>query len=171
MNEGEHIQVTKLENGFIVASNGRSYTADDLSGVANLAAKAFGLISGCVDMASGPDRTVMMRRSPAMFTRTMEGCDDVPQSASQMRDELGELRRFKERAIKRDDEKTQSITQLADQVADMKAQRDDYRKKYCDKMVECDAAEELAGNLQGQLLQRQAKRKAKAKKKSSGRKA
>jgi len=151
MNEGENLTVTKLENGFIVSHNGRSYTADDLDSVKGIASRVYGLVHNGVDMASGPDRTVMVRRSPSTFTRTMN--EDSEPTKDQMRDELGELRRFKSEAIRRGNEQNDTIKKLTDMCAN-------YREE---TMVQEERADDLYKQLQT-LIQKQAKKSARRKK-------
>lgn len=170
MNEGEHIQITKLENGFNIQQNGRTYQADDINGVASIVARAYGLngqpIVGGIDYTNGRDRTVSVLRQGSRIISSQ-----VTDEAD--RDELGELRRFKQNAEVRGAEQNQTIKQLSDNVEDMKYQRDDYRKRWLESNTELQSSEELSGTLYKQIADMEiaAKVKAKAKKKSVRRKA
>lgn len=166
MNEGEHITLTKIENGFTIQSKGRTYQADDMESLAAIIARTYGLGVGARPNFARDD---IKARMFAM----KDVCEAGEPTANQLRDEVGELRRFKIDAIARDADQNRAISHLTDVT-------NDYRERYHDALTQCSAtkadlesAEELSGNLYKQIedMKAAAKVKAKVKKKSVRRKA
>lgn len=141
------IRITRTGNGFVTEQDG----FDRDNGEAVRMAHSFESFESLTDFLRHSIDNVRAVGWSGM--RKHFGTDTCApdQTAEQIRDEVGELRRFKENAEKRGAEQNKTIAYLTDQAADFKGQRDDYHKRWSDKCVESEAAEELAGNLQAEI--------------------
>lgn len=66
-----------------------------------------------------------LRQGFNIVQNATDACDDT-KTSEELRDELGELRRFKERAVRRDEELRASLEKSVKQAADFMGQRDRY---------------------------------------------
>lgn len=108
------VTIDTTENGYTVTQE------NEKLGHVNFSFESFDALTGHLCRTLGA--RILLKHDRLLPYSVIDKCED--KSPEAMRDEIGELRRFKERAIKRDEELRKKVDDAIAISADYKSQRD-----------------------------------------------